>query len=164
MQRMDTELRCGICSELIVFVSYRHSHPLHNAFDVSITVFQATSLNCMHTFCQYCVTQWKSFEKNRANDITCPVCREPIVSEKRNFSMDNIVGIMIDFCSEEEKNNRKELVKQHQELTRNLLAGSRQPGTSNPFYQITNRNVFMGEMEVEDRATLPRGNSQNGNF
>ncbi|KAK4015977.1 E3 ubiquitin-protein ligase rnf8-A [Daphnia magna] len=140
MQRIDRELSCGICSELIVF---------------------ATSLNCMHTFCQYCVTQWKSFEKNRATIIGCPVCREPIVSEKRNFCIDNIVGIMIDFCSDEEKNNRKELVRQHQELTRNLLSGLRQPGTPNPFYQITNRNVFMGEMQVEDLPTLPSISLQN---
>lgn len=126
------------------------------------TTFQATSLNCMHTFCQYCVTQWKSFEKNRATVIGCPVCREPIVSEKRNFCIDNIVGIMIDFCSDEEKNNRKELVRQHQELTRNLLSGLRQPGTPNPFYQITNRNIFMGEMQVEDLPTLPSISLQNG--
>ncbi|XP_057373599.1 E3 ubiquitin-protein ligase rnf8-A-like [Daphnia carinata] len=140
MQRMDKELSCGICSELIIF---------------------ATSLNCMHTFCQYCVTQWKSFEKNRAPVISCPVCREPIVSEKRNFSIDNIVGIMVEVWPEEEKNNRKDLVKQHQELTRNLLSGLRQPGTTNPFYQITNRNVYMGEMQIEDLPTRPATNLQN---
>ncbi|KAI9556474.1 hypothetical protein GHT06_016262 [Daphnia sinensis] len=142
MQRMEKELSCGICSELIIV---------------------ATSLNCMHTFCQFCITQWKSFEKNRASVIGCPVCREPIVSEKRNFSTDNIIDIVVDFYSDEEKNNRKELVKQYQELTQNLLSGLRQPGTTNPFYQITNRNVFMGEMQVETLPTLPATNLQNGN-
>ncbi|XP_046439818.1 E3 ubiquitin-protein ligase rnf8-B-like [Daphnia pulex] len=140
MQRMEIELRCGICSELMV---------------------SATTLNCMHTFCQYCVTQWKNFEKNRAPIVGCPVCRESITSERRNFSMDNIIGIIVDGYSEDEKNNRKELMKQHQELSRNLLTGERQPNTSNPFYQITNRNVFIGEMRVEEMPSLPRINLQN---
>lgn len=116
----------------------------------------------MHTFCQYCVTQWKNFEKNRAPIVGCPVCREAITSERRNFSMDNIIGIIVDGYSEDEKNNRKELMKQHQELSRNLLTGERQPNTSNPFYQITNRNVFIGEMRVEEMPSLPRINLQNG--
>lgn len=76
--------------------------------------------------------------------------------------MDNIIGIIVDCYSEEEKNERKELVRQHQELTRNLLSGIRQTDTPNPFYQITNRNVFMGEMQVVDIPQLPRVNLQNG--
>lgn len=76
--------------------------------------------------------------------------------------MDNIIGIIVDGYSEDEKDNRKELMKQHQELTRNLLTGERQPNTSNPFYQITNRNVFIGEMRVEEMPSLPRINLQNG--
>lgn len=76
--------------------------------------------------------------------------------------MDNIIGIIVDGYSEDEKNNRKELMKQHQELSRNLLTGERQPNTSNPFYQITNRNVFIGEMRVEEMPSLPRINLQNG--
>jgi hypothetical protein len=119
----------------------------------------------MHTFCQFCVTQWKKFEKNRAPVVGCPVCRESITSEKRNFSIDNIIGIIVDCYSEEEMSNRKELVNQHQELNRNLLSGNRQPDTPNPFYQITNRNVFMGEMRVEDIPQLPRiNNLRNGQF
>ena len=78
--------------------------------------------------------------------------------------MDNIIGIIVDCYSEEEMNNRKELVNQHQELNRNLLSGNRQPDTPNPFYQITNRNVFMGEMRVEDIPQLPRINLRNGRF
>jgi hypothetical protein len=78
--------------------------------------------------------------------------------------MDNIIGIIVDCYSEEEKNNRKELIRQHQELTRNLLSGIRQPNTPNPFYQITNRSVFMGDMRVENIPQLPRINLQNGQF
>ncbi len=76
--------------------------------------------------------------------------------------MDNIIGIIVDGYSEEEKDNRRDLMKQHQELTQNLLSGERQPNTFNPFYQITNRNVFIGEMRVEEIPSLPRINLQNG--
>ena len=33
---------------------------------------EATTVNCGHTFCHYCITQWR---KKKAN---CPVCRTDI--------------------------------------------------------------------------------------
>ncbi|EFX72095.1 hypothetical protein DAPPUDRAFT_326474 [Daphnia pulex] len=88
---MENELQCGICSELMVF---------------------ATSLNCMHTFCQHCVREWKK------NKVECPICRAPITTEGRNLLVDNMIDAMVSSLSEETKNRRKELVIQRQELVK----------------------------------------------
>lgn len=45
---MENELQCSICAELFV---------------------AATTLNCSHTFCKYCITMWKKKKKD------CPICR-----------------------------------------------------------------------------------------
>lgn len=45
---MESELQCSICAELFV---------------------AATTLNCSHTFCKYCITLWKKKKKE------CPICR-----------------------------------------------------------------------------------------
>ena len=71
---------------------------------------QATSLNCMHTFCQFCINQWKK------NKVECPVCRAQITTEGRNLLIDNMIDAMVCTLSEEIRNRRKELVKQRQEL------------------------------------------------
>lgn len=45
---MESELQCSICAELFV---------------------EATTLNCSHTFCKYCICTWKKKKKD------CPICR-----------------------------------------------------------------------------------------
>ena len=47
----ETQLQCAVCSELFV---------------------EATSINCGHTFCHYCIHEWKKKKSN------CPVCRTDI--------------------------------------------------------------------------------------
>jgi len=47
----ENQLQCAVCSELFV---------------------EATSINCGHSFCSYCIREWK---KKKAN---CPVCRTDI--------------------------------------------------------------------------------------
>jgi len=47
----ETQLQCAVCSELFV---------------------EATSINCGHTFCHYCIHEWKKKKPN------CPVCRTDI--------------------------------------------------------------------------------------
>ncbi|KAH9632334.1 hypothetical protein HF086_010259 [Spodoptera exigua] len=45
---MESELQCSICNELFV---------------------EATTLNCSHTFCKYCISVWKKKKRD------CPICR-----------------------------------------------------------------------------------------
>lgn len=100
----------------------------------------------MHTFCQYCIKQWK---KNR---IACPICRKAIVSENRNFLVDNVIGIVIDFKSEEEKSERRGLIQEHTQLIQNLVAEASQ----NPFRRLADErnspasfNNFQTQVERE---------------
>lgn len=47
----ETQLQCAVCSEVFV---------------------EATSINCGHTFCHFCIYEWKKKKSN------CPVCRTDI--------------------------------------------------------------------------------------
>ena len=47
----ETQLQCAVCNEVFV---------------------EATSINCGHTFCHYCIYEWKKKKSN------CPVCRTDI--------------------------------------------------------------------------------------
>jgi len=86
---VENELQCGICSELLVF---------------------AVSLNCMHTFCQFCISQWKK------NKVECPICRAPIKTEGRSFVIDSAIDGIVSTLSEEMQQRRKELIQQRREI------------------------------------------------
>lgn len=110
---MENELQCGICSELMVLVSFLLAFKMKSGNnDLIVTILQATSLNCMHTFCQYCLNQWKK------NKVECPICRTPITTEGRNLLVDNMIDAMLNSLSEEMQNRRKELVKQRLEYAK----------------------------------------------
>jgi hypothetical protein len=73
-----------------------------------------------------------------------------IISEKRNYLADNLIAIMVDSYSEEEKNSRKELVAQRQEQAQQNVE---MPSQTNLAIQSTNRiNQGMGEMEKKIEA------------
>ncbi len=93
-----------------MFVSWLKQISLFHIEDFIYLNKQATVLNCMHTFCQFCVNQWKK------NKVECPICRAPITTEGKNILVDNMIDAMVCSLSEELKNRRKELVKQRQEL------------------------------------------------
>lgn len=106
----------------------------------------------MHTFCQYCISQWKHFERTREVEAGCPVCRQTTTSEKRNYFADNLIEIMVDCYSEEEKNSRKVLVAHLQEMTQNLFGSGTRPET-NSLSQARNRTDQLMreiEMQIED--------------
>ncbi|XP_032515111.2 E3 ubiquitin-protein ligase RNF8-like isoform X1 [Danaus plexippus] len=86
---MESELQCSICAELFV---------------------QATTLNCSHTFCKYCITMWKKKKKE------CPICRAPITSECKSLVLDSFIEKMLLSLSEEMKQKRSNLLKSRDEL------------------------------------------------
>ena len=47
----ESQLQCSVCSEVIL---------------------EATTINCGHTFCEYCLDKW---QENKSN---CPLCRTEI--------------------------------------------------------------------------------------
>ena len=59
----ETQLQCAVCSEVFV---------------------EATAVNCGHTFCHFCIHEWKKKKSN------CPVCRtdiKQIVAVKVGFTV-----------------------------------------------------------------------------
>lgn len=82
---MDEQLTCSICSELFV---------------------TAVTLNCTHTFCQYCINTW--IKKKRE----CPVCRRGITAMNRSLVLDNFIDKMVENLSLDYKKRRTEIVKE----------------------------------------------------
>jgi E3 ubiquitin-protein ligase RNF8 len=70
--------------------------------------FQAMTLNCTHTFCKLCITEWKRKQTKRVPD--CPVCRSPILSENRSIVLDNFIDKMVENLTDDLKEQRKELL------------------------------------------------------
>lgn len=84
---MDEQLTCTICSELFV---------------------KATTLNCMHTFCQHCINVWNKKRKE------CPICRAPVLSMNRSIVLDNFIESMLENLPIRFKERRKEILKERQ--------------------------------------------------
>ncbi|KAM9703769.1 E3 ubiquitin-protein ligase rnf8 isoform 3-T3 [Menidia menidia] len=80
---LENELQCIICSELFI---------------------EAVILNCAHSFCSYCIKQW------RKKKDECPICRQTIQSQTRCLALDNCIDSMVENLSLEMKARRQTLV------------------------------------------------------
>ena len=86
----ETQLQCAVCSELFV---------------------EAVSVNCGHTFCHYCISQWK---KKKAN---CPVCRADIKQMAACKVLDEYTDKLYDqFVPEGGKQQRKLLKEEREKI------------------------------------------------
>ncbi|XP_034940751.1 E3 ubiquitin-protein ligase rnf8-like [Chelonus insularis] len=90
---MDQTLTCQICSELFV---------------------NAVTLNCSHSFCQYCIHLWIR------KKCECPICRAKIMSINRSLVLDNFIEQMVNDFTPQNKEKRKELVNEHQAAIRTV--------------------------------------------
>lgn len=84
LEIIDEELSCSICYELFV---------------------NATILNCSHTFCKYCIDQW------RKTNNACPICRERITTQLKNGVVDSYIEKYLSTANEESKMHRKSVVE-----------------------------------------------------
>ncbi|KAM4522113.1 E3 ubiquitin-protein ligase rnf8 isoform 2-T2 [Odontesthes bonariensis] len=80
---LENELQCIICSELFI---------------------EAVILNCAHSFCLYCIKQW------RKKKDECPICRQAIQSQTRCLALDNCIDGMVENLSLEMKARRQTLI------------------------------------------------------
>ncbi|XP_053738155.1 E3 ubiquitin-protein ligase rnf8 isoform X1 [Synchiropus splendidus] len=87
---LENELQCIICSEFLI---------------------EAVTLNCAHSFCSYCISQW------RKKKDECPICRRPIVSLTRCLALDNCINGMVDKLSLEMKTRRQTLISERKALS-----------------------------------------------
>ncbi|KAK7065446.1 E3 ubiquitin-protein ligase rnf8 [Halocaridina rubra] len=87
---LEKEFQCPICSELFI---------------------TAVMLGCSHTYCKYCIDQWKKTKKE------CPTCRSKITSETRSLVVDNFIEKIVSTLSDDMKTKRKEMVtERNQEM------------------------------------------------
>ncbi|XP_050673851.1 E3 ubiquitin-protein ligase rnf8-B-like isoform X2 [Leptidea sinapis] len=86
---MENELQCSICAELFV---------------------EATTLECSHTFCKYCIDTWKKKKRE------CPNCRAPIKSECRSLVLDSFIDKMVQNLTDELKKKREDMLKSRKEV------------------------------------------------
>ncbi|KAM9338985.1 E3 ubiquitin-protein ligase rnf8 isoform 2-T2 [Symphorus nematophorus] len=80
---LENELQCIICSELFI---------------------EAVILNCAHSFCCYCIQQW------RKKKDECPICRQAIKSQTRCLALDNCINSMVENLSLDMKTRRQTLI------------------------------------------------------
>ncbi|XP_041660546.1 E3 ubiquitin-protein ligase rnf8 isoform X2 [Cheilinus undulatus] len=82
---LENELQCIICSELFI---------------------EAVTLNCTHSFCCFCIKQW------RKKKDECPICRQAIQSQTRCLALDNCINSMVDNLSLDMKARRQTLISE----------------------------------------------------
>jgi len=80
----EEDFTCTICQELIL---------------------TATTLECSHSFCKYCISNWLDRKRQ------CPVCREQIVkSPIRSLTLDNAIAKVVTLLPEQERVNWEDRV------------------------------------------------------
>jgi len=67
--------------------------------------FQATVIDCGHTFCHYCINQWKK------KMSTCPVCRTAFTKFSKPIQLNNFLVRIHSLLPVEKQGRREELVK-----------------------------------------------------
>jgi len=88
----ETQLQCAVCNELFV---------------------EAVSINCGHTFCNFCIGQWKKKKNN------CPVCRTDITQQTDVKVLDDYVDKVYDqFVSEAGRQQRNSLKEDRKKAKR----------------------------------------------
>ncbi|XP_032954897.1 E3 ubiquitin-protein ligase RNF8 isoform X1 [Rhinolophus ferrumequinum] len=94
---LENELQCIICSEYFV---------------------EAVTLNCAHSFCSYCISEWMK------RKIECPICRKDIKFKTHSLVLDSCISKMVDNLSSEVKDRRMALIGERKEVG-HCLPGSR---------------------------------------
>lgn len=91
---LENELQCIICSELFI---------------------EAVILNCAHSFCCFCIGQW------RKKKDECPICRQAIQSQTRCLALDNCINSMVENLSLDMKNRRQTLISERKAASAQVI-------------------------------------------
>ncbi|XP_050505656.1 E3 ubiquitin-protein ligase CHFR isoform X2 [Diabrotica virgifera virgifera] len=101
--QMENELQCAICAEMFV---------------------KASTLNCSHTFCKFCIDKWKE------KQTICPICRTKITSQVPTLVLDNFIEKIIQGSAQDIQDHRRELLNERAQMQKhqqNLLEQQQQP-------------------------------------
>lgn len=86
---VENQLQCSVCSEMLCL---------------------ATTITCGHSFCDFCIEQWKQKKNN------CPICRAAIRNQSPNLVLDDYIEKAVEqFFPDEGKRQRKELMDERRE-------------------------------------------------
>ncbi|KAL1772050.1 E3 ubiquitin-protein ligase RNF8 isoform X2 [Sigmodon hispidus] len=88
---LENELQCIICSEYFI---------------------EAVTLNCAHSFCSFCITEWMK------RKVECPICRKDIESRTHSLVLDNCISKMVDNLSSEVRERRSVLLRERKALSK----------------------------------------------
>jgi hypothetical protein len=89
---LESELQCSICSELFI---------------------RAVTLGCSHSFCEFCISQWRGKPHSHQQ---CPICRAHITTEVRSLVLDQYINRVVAHLDQDLLEVRNELVRQRKEL------------------------------------------------
>ncbi|XP_038071836.1 E3 ubiquitin-protein ligase rnf8-B-like [Patiria miniata] len=130
-QILDSELRCSICSELFI---------------------SAVVLNCSHTFCSFCIKQWK-----RRTD-RCPICRASITSRNPISKLDPFLTKLCRRVGREVEKKRAETIKDRQGQEKELKEGGRTWGNfashSLEDWDMDDDDDFNGSLDSDDDSDV----------
>jgi len=93
IEKIENELTCSICFEFYI---------------------KPITLNCSHTYCQYCISEWK--KKKRSNQ-ECPICRKRIKTFTRCFVIENMIDGFVNLLDDEARRKRVETIKDRESMT-----------------------------------------------
>ncbi|GAB6026040.1 E3 ubiquitin-protein ligase rnf8 [Chamberlinius hualienensis] len=131
---VENELQCSICSEIFI---------------------KAVTLACAHSFCEYCINQWKKTKQE------CPMCRKSITSSVPSLALDNFISQYMATQSADAQDRRKETVTERQAAV--SAASANIPSSSSsgrPFRRATRSNTnrsagnIRGGIEISTRVML----------
>lgn len=89
----EDQFQCCICTEMII---------------------NAVTLNCSHTFCSYCILQWKQRKSY------CPICRVKIKVQLKTKIIDSFIDKLVSNSSTEIQSTRKVLKEEREENEKKL--------------------------------------------
>ncbi|OXA60083.1 uncharacterized protein LOC110844542 isoform X2 [Folsomia candida] len=106
---LETEFSCVICCEIFL---------------------EPAVIDCGHTFCSYCINEWKKEKKE------CPICRKPIIICTKHVEMQNFVTKIHTMMSQDIQDKRNELVSERENT---IASGARQ----RPEFGLANFNEYL---------------------
>lgn len=87
LEKFEEDLICNVCTELLI---------------------KPTVLDCSHTFCQYCIKEWRK----KKND--CPICRRKIQTMTPVLTLEHFIEKALSTLTPEQRDKRLQLIKERE--------------------------------------------------
>jgi hypothetical protein len=97
MEVLEHEFSCCICNEVFI---------------------QATVIDCGHTFCGHCISEWVK------RKMECPNCRKPVKLQVKHVEMENFITKLHTMFSEEIKTKRVQILDERKREVESIAAAS----------------------------------------